>query len=39
MEKGAFNQTTMSGDDYKAWLVKAESTHKQLMEEAGFIAK
>jgi hypothetical protein len=39
MEKGAFNQTTLSGDDYKAWLAKAESNHKQLMEEAGFIAK
>ena len=39
MEKGAFNQTTMTGDDYKAWLAKAEGNHKQLMEEAGFIAK
>lgn len=39
MEKGAFNQTTMAGDEYKAWLAKAEAAHKQLMEEAGFIAK
>lgn len=39
MEKGAFNQTSMSGDEYKAWLARAEGTHKQLMEEAGFIAK
>ncbi|MET0218401.1 MAG: tripartite tricarboxylate transporter substrate-binding protein [Burkholderiales bacterium] len=39
MDKGAFNQTAMAGEEYKAWLTKAESTHKQLMEEAGFIAK
>jgi putative tricarboxylic transport membrane protein len=39
MEKGAFNQTTMTGDEYKAWLAKAEDNHKRLMEEAGFIAK
>jgi putative tricarboxylic transport membrane protein len=39
MEKGAFNQTTMSGEDYKKWLTKAEANHKQLMEEAGFVAK
>jgi tripartite-type tricarboxylate transporter receptor subunit TctC len=39
MEKGAFNQTTMTGDEFKAWLAKAEGNHKQLMEEAGFLAK
>lgn len=39
MEKGAFNQTTMAGDDFKTWLAKAEGNHKQLLEEAGFIAK
>ncbi|MBL8538865.1 MAG: tripartite tricarboxylate transporter substrate binding protein [Betaproteobacteria bacterium] len=39
MEKGAFNQTTMAGDEYKSWLAKAEGAHKQLMEEAGFLAK
>ena len=39
MEKGAFNQTSMTGEEYKTWLTKAESTHRQLMEEAGFIAK
>ena len=38
MEKGAFNQTTMSGDEYKTWLTNAEKTHHDLMKEAGFLA-
>src|SRR4051812_18159619 len=39
MEKGAFNTTAMSGAEYRAWLVKAEQMHEQLMSEAGFLAK
>ena len=39
MEKGAFNQTTMSGDEYAKWLGTAEQRHRELMKEAGFIAK
>jgi putative tricarboxylic transport membrane protein len=39
MEKGAFNQTTMSGDDYKKWVAKEEQRHMTLMKEAGFLAK
>jgi len=39
MEKGAFNTTTMSGTDYVKWLTNAEIVHRQLMTEAGFIAK
>jgi tripartite-type tricarboxylate transporter receptor subunit TctC len=39
MEKGAFNQTTLAGDEYKVWLAKAEANHRQLMDEAGFLAK
>ena len=39
MEKGAFNQTTMSGEAYVQWLGKAENTHRDLMKEAGFMAK
>ena len=39
MEKGAFNQTALIGDDYKAWLQKEEQRHQQLMKEAGFLAK
>jgi tripartite-type tricarboxylate transporter receptor subunit TctC len=39
MEKGAFNTTTMSGTDYVRWLTSAEVMHRQLMTEAGFLAK
>lgn len=39
METGAFNQTQMSGDEFKAWLTEAEATHRDLMQEAGFLAK
>jgi putative tricarboxylic transport membrane protein len=39
MEKGAFNQTSMSGPEFTKWLEKAEAQHKTLMQEAGFIAK
>ena len=39
MEKGAFNTTTMSGTDYVKWLSGAEILHRQLMTEAGFLAK
>jgi putative tricarboxylic transport membrane protein len=39
MEKGAFNQTTMEGEAFNSWLGKAEQTHRDLMKEAGFLAK
>ena len=39
MQKGAFNTTALSGPEYAAWLTKAEATHKDLMEKAGFVAK
>jgi len=39
MEKGAFNQTAMSGDEFTKWLGTAENMHRELMKEAGFIAK
>lgn len=39
MEKGAFNQTSMSGEDFNKWLGSAEQRHRELMKEAGFIAK
>jgi tripartite-type tricarboxylate transporter receptor subunit TctC len=39
MEKGAFNTTSMSGPEFRAWLEKAEAMHRQLMTEAGFLAK
>lgn len=39
MEKGAFNQTFMEGEQFNAWLGKAEQNHRELMKEAGFLAK
>ena len=39
MEKGAFNQTYMAGNDFKQWLEKAEATHRDLMKEAGFLVQ
>jgi putative tricarboxylic transport membrane protein len=39
MEKGAFNQSFMTGKDYATWVEKAEETHKALMKDAGFLAK
>lgn len=38
MAKGAFNQTTMSGQQFFDWLGKAEQQHRVLMKEAGFLA-
>jgi putative tricarboxylic transport membrane protein len=39
MEKGAFNQSSMTGDEYTKWLANAENMHRDLMKEAGFLAK
>ncbi len=39
METGAFNQTMMTGPEFVKWVEKAEATHKDLMKEAGFLAK
>jgi len=38
MENGAFNTTFMSGTEYRDWVEKAETTHKELMTKAGFLA-
>ena len=38
MEDGAFNQTFMAGKEYVAWVAKAEALHRDLMQEAGFLA-
>ena len=38
MEKGAFNTTALTGDDYRTWVGKEEVRHQQLMKEAGFLA-
>ena len=39
MEKGAFNQTFMTGAEYRKWVEGAEKRHVDLMKAAGFIAK
>ena len=39
MEDGAFNQTSMSGKEFAAWVEKNEILHRDLMKEAGFLAK
>lgn len=39
MEKGAFNQTALGGDEYLKWVAKEEQRHQSLMSEAGFLAK
>jgi putative tricarboxylic transport membrane protein len=38
MEDGAFNQTFMAGKEYVDWVAKAENLHRDLMQEAGFLA-
>ena len=38
LERGAFNTTSLEGDAFKAWLTREETRHRQLMQEAGFLA-
>jgi putative tricarboxylic transport membrane protein len=38
MEDGAFNQTSMSGEEFKTWVEANEKTHYDLMKEAAFLA-
>jgi tripartite-type tricarboxylate transporter receptor subunit TctC len=38
MNKGAFKQTSLTGQEYFDWLGRAEQAHRVLMKEAGFIA-
>jgi putative tricarboxylic transport membrane protein len=38
MIEGAFNQTVMTGADFAKWLSGEETRHRQLMQEAGFLA-
>jgi putative tricarboxylic transport membrane protein len=39
MEKGAFNQSFMTGKEYVDWVAKNEALHHELMKAAGFLAK
>jgi len=38
MDKGAFNQTSLTGPEFVDWLGKNEQQHRVLMKEAGFMA-
>jgi putative tricarboxylic transport membrane protein len=39
MEKGAFNQSFMTGAEFNKWLADAAALHHNLMEKAGFMHK
>ncbi len=39
MQKGAFNETALSGDAFVDWLGKNEQMHRVLMRDAGFLAQ
>jgi tripartite-type tricarboxylate transporter receptor subunit TctC len=39
MEQGAFNQTFMTGAQYRQWVEGNEKLHYDLMKEAGFLFK
>jgi tripartite-type tricarboxylate transporter receptor subunit TctC len=39
MNKGAFRQTALTGQEFFDWLGKNEQMHRTLMKEAGFIAQ
>ena len=39
MEKGAFNQSFMTGAEFNSWLTKAADLHHTLMKNAGFLHK
>jgi len=39
MEKGAFNQTALTGQEFFDWLGRNEQMHRVLMREAGFLAQ
>jgi tripartite-type tricarboxylate transporter receptor subunit TctC len=38
MSDGAYNQTFMSGDEFKSWVDATEKRHYELMKEANFLA-
>jgi tripartite-type tricarboxylate transporter receptor subunit TctC len=38
MDKGAFKQSSLSGNEFFEWLGKNEQLHRGLMKDAGFIA-
>ena len=39
LERGAFNTTSLEGEQFRTWLTREETRHRSLMQEAGFLAK
>jgi putative tricarboxylic transport membrane protein len=39
MRNGAFNTTTMTGEEFARWVEREEERHRSLMAEAGFLAR
>ncbi|MBL8348970.1 MAG: tripartite tricarboxylate transporter substrate binding protein [Burkholderiaceae bacterium] len=39
MDKGAFNTASLTGQEYFDWLGRNEQLHRELMRDAGFLAK
>jgi tripartite-type tricarboxylate transporter receptor subunit TctC len=39
MDKGAFNNTALTGAEFVDWLGKNEQMHRVLMRDAGFLAQ
>jgi putative tricarboxylic transport membrane protein len=39
MQKGAYNQTHLTGQPFVDWLGRNEQVHRTLMKEAGFLAQ
>lgn len=39
LDKGAFNNSALSGPEYVDWLVRNEELHRTLMRDAGFMPK
>ena len=39
MNKGAFNDTALTGKDFFDWVARNEQLHRTLMRDAGFLAQ
>jgi tripartite-type tricarboxylate transporter receptor subunit TctC len=39
IQRGAFNTTALSGEEFRKWVAQQETRHQELMKEAGFAKK
>lgn len=39
IQRGAFNTTSLSGEEFRKWVAQQETRHQELMKEAGFAKK